>query len=133
MYPIKVIDEFIYNKNKDVAIKLISKTIFSGDNIYNVSKYPYFEVWLLQSSHCNLTISNTKYELYEGDVLVFSENDSKDIEVSDNNVVFLTLQIDSTSFSEILPYNSMLEKITFSKVIQDTSKTKFRQLTPQLK
>ncbi len=133
MYPFKVIDEFIYNKKKDIALKLISKTIFSGDNIYNVSKYPYFEVWLLQSPHCTIILPDNKFELYEGDVLVFSENDSKDIIASDSNAVFLTLQIDSSAFTEILPYNSLLDEYNFFQSHSRHFKNKIPAVNPTAK
>ena len=133
MYSFKVIDEFIYNKNKDVAIKLVSKSVFSGDNIYNVSKYPYFEVWILQSQHCNVTISNNVYELYKGDVLVFSENDSKDIAASDNNAVFLSLQIDASAFNEILPINSLFDEKNFFKSHSRHFKNKIASVNPTAK
>ncbi len=133
MYPFKVVDEFIYNKNKDVAIKLISKTIFSGDNIYNVSKYPYFEIWLMQSPHCNITLQDNEYELYDGDILVFSENDSKDIIASDSNAVFLMLQIDSSAFTEILPYSSLFDENIFFKNHSRHFKNKITGVNPTAK
>ena len=49
MYQIKFIDEFIYNHSNDIALKLSSKSVFAGDNIYSGGGYPYFEVWLMQS------------------------------------------------------------------------------------
>ena len=133
MYSFKVIDEFIYNKNKDVAIKLVSKSVFSGDNIYNVSKFPYFEVWILQSQYCNVTIANTVYELYKGDVLVFSENDTKDIAASDNNAVFLSLQIDASAFTEILPFNTLFDEKTFFKSHSRHFKNKIASVNPTAK
>ncbi len=133
MYPFKVVDEFIYNKNKDIALKLISKTIFSGDNIYNVSKYPYFEIWILQSPHCNVKLADSEFDLYEGDIFVFSENDNKDIVASDNNAFFLVLQIDSSAFTDILPFNALFDDRTFFKNHSRHFKNKITAVNPTAK
>lgn len=113
MYQIKFIDEFIYNHSNDIALKLSSKSVFAGDNIYSGGGYPYFEVWLMQSPHCNFSTSSGHFEVFEGDVLIFSQEDSKDVIKSDSNAVFLNLQIDPSSYSEILPLCSLFEDENF--------------------
>lgn len=133
MYPIKVIDEFIYNQNRDIALKLSSKTIFSGDNIHYGSKYPYFEIWLMQSPHCNFTTAFGRYEVSEGDVLIFSQEDSKEILNADNNAVFLNLQIDVSSYTEILPKNSLISEQFFLKNHSNTFKNKLTGVNPTAK
>lgn len=133
MYTFNIIDEHIYNKKKDIALNFTTKMFFVGDNIYNVTKYTYFEVWMLLSSHCKIRNANNEFELYEGDLLVFSENDNINIISSDNNVAFLILKIDSSSFSEILPYNDLIFERNFFQSHSRQFKNKIPATNPTSK
>lgn len=113
MYQIKVFDEFIYNRNRDIALKLTSKSVFAGENVSASAKYPYFEVWLLQSPHCAFATTKSNYEVSEGDVLVFSRADSTEIIGADSNAVFLCLQIDASAFCEMLPSCPVFDERSF--------------------
>ncbi len=130
MYQIKVTDEFIYNKNKDIALKLSSKSIFSGDNLPNTSGYPYFEIWLMQSPHCRFSTYSNNFDTHEGDVLVFSKEDSKEIVYADNNAVFLSLQIDGAAYGELLPLRSMFEEHNFFGSHSGNFKNKIPSVNP---
>ncbi len=130
MNQIKAIDEFIYNQNRDIALKLSSKSIFSGDNIHTGGRYPYFEIWLMQSPHCNFSTLTGSFEVSEGDVLIFSQEDSKEITNADSNAVFLSLQIDASSYTEILPFCSLFEDHNFFTTHSKTFKNKIPAVNP---
>ncbi len=113
MYSLKTIDEFIYNNDKDIALKFSSNTVFAGSFYHLSNMYTYFEVWLLQSPHCKLQTKTSEYNLYQGDVLIFSKNDDKEVIGSSTNALFLKLQIDANAFMKILPSVPHLEKNEF--------------------
>ena len=113
MYQIKVFDEFIYNHNNDIALKLTSKSVFAGENISVSAKYPYFEIWLMQSPRCSFTTTKNNYDVSDGDILIFSSEDSTEIISADSNAVFLCLQIDPSSFGEMLPTCPIFDEYSF--------------------
>lgn len=133
MYQIKVIDEFIYNRNRDIALKLATKSIFSGDNIHVGGRYPYFEIWLMQSPHCKFSTFSNSFEVSEGDILIFSQEDGKEIVSADSNAVFMTLQIDASSFYEIIPRCSLFEEHNFFATHSKTFKNKIPSISPTSK
>lgn len=133
MYQIKVIDEFIYNQNRDIALKLNSKTIFSGDNIYTGGRYSYFEIWLMQSPHCNFSTLTKNFEVSEGDILIFSKDDSKEIVSADINAVFLSLQIDASSYIELLPMSTLFREHNFFETHSKSFKNKIPAVNPTAK
>ena len=113
MYSLKTIDEFIYNNNRDIALKFTSNTVFAGSYFHMSNMYTYFEVWLLQSPHCKLQTKTAEYTLYQGDVLIFSKSDDKEVISSNTNALFLKLQIDANAFAKILPLVPFLENSKF--------------------
>ena len=130
MNQIKFFDEFIYNQKHDIAMKLSSKSIFSGDNIYTGGIYPYFEIWLMQSPNCHFSTLTDSFDISEGDILIFSQDDSKEITNADSNAVFLTLQIDASSYSEILPHCSIFEEQKFFTTHSKAFKNKIASANP---
>ncbi len=119
MYSLKTIDEFIYNKDGDIALKLISNTIFAGNHTRFTNKYTYFEIWLLQSQHCTVQTASKLFTLNQGDILIFSQDDDKEIISADSNALFLVLQIDTQAFSFLLPSSSLFDTYTFFKTHSD--------------
>ena len=124
MYQIKIIEELLYNQNRDIALKLSSKNVFSGDNIYGGNRYPYFEIWLMQSTQCKFSTLSKDFEVHEGDILIFSQEDSKEIIKADNNAVFLTLQYDAYSYTELLPFCPLFHEYNFFGTHSNTFKNK---------
>lgn len=113
MYSHKTIDKFIYNNNGEKILKLSSYTIFTGNHSLITNTYDYFEIWLMQSQQCNIQTSKESYSLYQGDILIFSQNDDNEIIYSDNNALFLILQIDVQTFSQLIPYSALFTKYNF--------------------
>jgi AraC-like DNA-binding protein len=103
MYPIRTVDEVVYNQTGDVILKINTKSVYSGFPMIKSNMYPYFEIWMLQSPYCTINMYSSAYSLIEGDILIFSSNDDKDIIDCDNNATFLSLQIDSHAFNECMP------------------------------
>ena len=113
MYSLKAIDNYIFNKEGDVVLRLTSNTIFAGMHTRFANQYSYFEIWCLQSQRCTIEISSRSFNLYQGDILIFSQNDDKEIITSDSNAMFLVLQIDADTFNAFMPYSSLLDAYSF--------------------
>ncbi|MEE0946124.1 MAG: AraC family transcriptional regulator [Acutalibacteraceae bacterium] len=113
MYSLKAIDNYIYNKEGDVVLRLTNNTIFAGMHTRFTNQYAYFEIWYLQSQRCNLEISSRIFNLHQGDILVFSQNDDKEVINSDSNALFSVLQIDADTFNAFMPYSSLLDAYSF--------------------
>lgn len=113
MYPIKTVDEVVYNQTGDVILKINTKSVYSGFPMISSNMYPYFEIWILQSPYCTINTYTSAYSLIEGDVLIFSCNDDKDIIECDNNATFLSLQIDSHAFNECIPFSPLFSDNNF--------------------
>lgn len=113
MYSLKAIDNYIFNKEGDVVLRLTNNTIFAGMHTRLANQYSYFEIWCLQSQHCTIEISSRSFNLYQGDILVFSQNDDKEVITSDSNAMFLVLQIDAVTFNAFMPYSSLLDAYSF--------------------
>ena len=130
MYSIRSVDEYICNSYMDVALKLYSNTIFAGDYNRFSNKSRYFEIWILQSQHCNITTAAGNLTIYQGDILIFSQNDNKEIINSDVNARFLTMQIDPIVFFEFLPACSNFDAHSFFKSHSKSFKNKISSSNP---
>lgn len=130
MYSNKIKDEFIYNNNRDIALRLSTKTIFAGRNNHMVDQYPHFEIWLMTTKGCKFETDSASFELKEDDVLIFSQNDSKNIVKADSNAVVLCLQIDSIYFGEFLPINSVFNEYDFFAYHSPSFKNKISSVHP---
>lgn len=133
MHPTKIVDEFIYNRNKDIAMKLTTKNVFSGEFSLNSNTYPYFEVWLLLSPHCDFKIGDEDFSANEGDIFIFSQGENRKIISADSNGCFLVLQIDGDSFKDILPINILCDNKEFFKEHGSTFKNKITNKNPSSK
>lgn len=103
MHSLNNLNEFIYNNDNDIALTLSSNSIFEGNNFQLSNMYSHFEIWLLQSHHCKIKIKNADYNLIQGDLLIFSESDDITIITSENNAIFIKLQIDAEAFIKFTP------------------------------
>jgi len=113
MFSLKTIDEFIYNNNMDIALKLTSTTVFAGAYPHLPNKYTFFEVWILQSPSCDIRTNTSEFTLHQGDILIFSKEDDSDIIFSNTNVIFLKLVIDADAFIKVMPLNTITDKYNF--------------------
>lgn len=106
MNTINNLNEFIYNNDNDIAFTLAGSTMFEGSNFNITNMFSYFEIWVLESHHCQLRTKTSEFNLIQGDILIFSENDDTSVVYSDTNAIFLKLQIDTDAYLKLLPLSA---------------------------
>ena len=57
-------DGYIYNRQKQVAVKLYDRTVYMGYFSYINKPTDCFELWIMNSEKCTLMLNNSTYYIY---------------------------------------------------------------------
>lgn len=66
-----------------------------------------FEIWLMTSQNCNLTVNEYEYNINKGDIFIFKKDDVCKIESIDSTSVFTVLRINCNFFLNSIPKSTV--------------------------
>ena len=111
MGKLKFYDGYIYNQNKQVAIKLYDRTVYMGYFSYITKQDDTFEIWIMNSEKCTLMLNGATYNICKGDILVFAQNDPCDITFIDSTSVFTVLKVYCDNFLNTVPKSALFNEL----------------------
>ena len=111
MGKLKFYDGYIYNQNKQVAVKLYDRTVYMGYFSYITKQYDTFEIWIMDSEKCTIMLNGTTYNICKGDILVFAKDDPCDITFIDSTSVFTVLKVYCDNFLNTVPKSALFNEL----------------------